>query len=92
MTTSTACRRFWVFIKQEEGKIHPVAWELLGVARRLADEVEDELGKTQDQAVVEGILVGYEIAPLAEQAIHYGAWLLKMNFGPPVPSKPPNMF
>ncbi len=73
MTTSTACRRFWVFIEQEEGKVHPVAWELLGVARRLADEVKDELGKMQGQAVVEGILVGHEIACLAEQAIQYGA-------------------
>ena len=44
-------RRFWVYIEQEDGKAHPVSWELLGVARRLADEVNDN-------AVVEGILVG----------------------------------
>ncbi len=23
-------RRFWVYIEQEDGKAHPVAWELLG--------------------------------------------------------------
>jgi len=28
-------RRFWVFLEQEEGKVHPVSWELLGVARTL---------------------------------------------------------
>ncbi len=66
-------RRFWVFIEQEEGKIHPVSWELLGVARRLASEIKDELEKTQDQAVVEGILVGQDVKPLAEEAFRYGA-------------------
>jgi electron transfer flavoprotein alpha subunit len=59
-------RRFWVYIEQEEGKVHPVAWELLGVARRLADEVND-------QAVVEGVLVGNHVEEIAQEAIHYGA-------------------
>lgn len=59
-------RRFWVYIEQEDGKVHPVAWELLGVARRLADEVND-------QAVVEGILVGNHVEAIAHEAIHYGA-------------------
>lgn len=59
-------RRFWVYIEQEDGKVHPVAWELLGVARRLADEVNDN-------AVVEGILVGHQVEELAREAIHYGA-------------------
>lgn len=66
-------RRFWVFIEQEEGKVHPVAWELLGVARRLADEVKDELAKTGDTAVVEGILVGHQVETIAQEAILYGA-------------------
>jgi len=59
-------RRFWVYIEQEDGKAHPVAWELLGVARRLADEVNDN-------AVVEGILVGHNMEELAKEAIEYGA-------------------
>jgi electron transfer flavoprotein alpha subunit len=59
-------RRFWVYIEQEDGKAHPVAWELLGVARRLADEVNDN-------AVVEGILVGHNMEELAKEAIQYGA-------------------
>lgn len=59
-------RRFWVYIEQEDGKAHPVSWELLGVARRLADEVNDN-------AVVEGILVGHQMEELAKEAIQYGA-------------------
>ncbi len=66
-------RRFWVFIEQEEGKIHPVSWELLGAARHLALEVKDEIEKTGEQTVVEGILVGSEVECLAEEAFHYGA-------------------
>jgi electron transfer flavoprotein alpha subunit len=59
-------RRFWVFIEQEDGRVHPVAWELLTVACRLADEVDDH-------AVVEGVLVGNEIEHIAREAISYGA-------------------
>lgn len=66
-------RRFWVFIEQEEGKVHPVSWELLGVARRLASEIQDELDQTQDSALVEGILVGCNVEALAQEAIRYGA-------------------
>jgi electron transfer flavoprotein alpha subunit len=66
-------RRFWVFIEQEEGKVHPVAWELLGVARRLATEIKDELDKSGDTAVVEGILLGEGVEGLAQEAIQYGA-------------------
>lgn len=66
-------RRFWVFIEQEEGKVHPVSWELLGVARRLASEIKDELDNAQEQVTVEGILVGHETAVLADEAIRYGA-------------------
>jgi electron transfer flavoprotein alpha subunit len=64
-------RRFWVYIEQEDGKAHPVSWELLGVARRLADEVNDN-------AVVEGILVGSQMEELAKEAIQYGAQTVYM--------------
>lgn len=73
MTESPTLRRFWVFIEEEEGKIHPVAWELLGVARRLASEIKDELEKSAGQAVVEGVLLGHEVAHLADEAFQYGA-------------------
>jgi electron transfer flavoprotein alpha subunit len=66
-------RRFWVYIEQEDGKIHPVAWELLGVARRLAGDIQDELEQKGDQVSVEGILVGDNVTALAEEAFQYGA-------------------
>jgi electron transfer flavoprotein alpha subunit len=59
-------RRFWVYIEQEDGKVHPVSWELLGVARRLADEVGEG-------SIVEGILVGHQMDEAAQEALHYGA-------------------
>ncbi len=66
-------RRFWVFIEQEGGEVHPVSWELLGVARRLASEVQDELQAGEESAIVEGILIGEQIESLAKEAIRYGA-------------------
>lgn len=66
-------RRFWVFIEQEEGKVHPVSWELLGVARYLASQVMDEASASGDEVSVEGVLLGHNVAPIAEEAIRYGA-------------------
>ncbi len=66
-------RRFWVYIEEEHGKIHPVAWELFGVARRLAAEIKDELDQSGDQASVEGILIGENVAALEKEAFQYGA-------------------
>jgi electron transfer flavoprotein alpha subunit len=36
-------------------------------------EIKDELEKAQEQVTVEGILVGHDVASLAEEAIRYGA-------------------
>jgi electron transfer flavoprotein alpha subunit len=66
-------RRFWVFIEQEDGKIHPVAWELLGVARRLAAEIQEELEAAGDQAIVEGVLIGDAVTAQAKEAFQHGA-------------------
>ena len=66
-------RRFWVYIEQKEGLMHPVAAELLGVARRLVNEISDELSESGDKAIVEGILVGCEVDHIAQEAIQYGA-------------------
>jgi len=59
-------RRFWVYIEQEDGKVHPVSWELLGVARKLADQVGED-------SIVEGILVGHNMEEAAQECLHYGA-------------------
>ncbi|NQS91856.1 MAG: electron transfer flavoprotein subunit alpha/FixB family protein [Chloroflexi bacterium] len=66
-------RRFWVFIEQNKGQMHPVARELLGVSNCLVSEIADELEKTGEEAVVEGILVGHQVEDLAQEAIQYGA-------------------
>jgi len=66
-------RRFWVFIEQNRGVMHPVASELLGVANRLVSEVADELEASGDEAVVEGILVGNDVDHVAQEAMMYGA-------------------
>jgi len=56
-------RGIWVFAEQRNGKVAPVAYELLGAGRRLADERRTELS-----AVLFG---GAE--PEAEGLIHWGA-------------------
>ncbi|MBN1265664.1 MAG: electron transfer flavoprotein subunit alpha/FixB family protein [Anaerolineales bacterium] len=66
-------RRFWVFLEQKNGVLHPVAGELLGVTRRLASEIQDELDRDNEQAVVEGILAGHNVTHLAKEAIQLGA-------------------
>ncbi len=57
-------RDVWVFIEQEAGCIAPVSLELLCKARELADRL---------QGRVCALLIGHEVAGLADEAIHYGA-------------------
>lgn len=57
--------KIWVFIEQEEGQAHPVSWELLGAARRLAEDLEG--------AVVEGVLLGHQVEHIVPEAFRYGA-------------------
>jgi electron transfer flavoprotein alpha subunit len=70
---SNSIRRFWVLIEQEEGTVHPVSWELLGVARRLAGEIQEDAMAAGETVVVEGILLGSQVENLADQAFRYGA-------------------
>lgn len=58
-------QRIWVFIEQEHGVAHPVSWELMGAANRLAQELGD--------GVVEGVLLGQGVEPIAHEAFLYGA-------------------
>ncbi|MFH1491088.1 MAG: FAD-binding protein [Pseudomonadota bacterium] len=58
-----------VFIEQDRKSISNVSLEILGKARELADEFS-VFGKSQ---VVTAILVGYELAGIANELIHYGA-------------------
>lgn len=66
-------RRFWVFIEQKDGVMHPVAAELLGVARRLTEEIAEDLEASGEKAVVEGILVGHNLENAAREVVAYGA-------------------
>lgn len=58
-------QRVWVFIEQEDGVAHPVSWELIGAAKRLAQELGD--------GVVEGVLLGHQVELVAQEALLYGA-------------------
>lgn len=57
-------KEVWVFIEQEGGIIHPVSFELLGIAKKLALSLS---GK------VAGVLLGYQVEPLVEEIFFYGA-------------------
>ncbi len=57
-------KEVWVFVEQEEGQIHPVSFELLGVAQRLADELS---------GIPCAVLLGDQIKALAEEIFAYGA-------------------
>ena len=54
----------WVFAEQREGIIAPVAYELLGKGRELADELEAELS---------AVVFGHKIESLAADLIAFGA-------------------
>ena len=60
----------WVFIEQTDGKIADVSLELTGKARELAEELGQISGTTPE---VVGLLMGHEVAPLADRVIASGA-------------------
>jgi electron transfer flavoprotein alpha subunit len=74
-------RRFWVYIEQEEGRAHPVSWELLGEARQLAEQANAGQTDPEQKVVVEGVLVGHGVEDVAADAIRHGAervWMLDL--------------
>lgn len=54
----------WVFAEQREGKIHPVTFELLGIAQELAEELKQD---------VSALLLGHGVSSLADELFRYGA-------------------
>lgn len=54
----------WVFVEQCNGEAHPVSWELLGVGRKLADDLGVELC---------AFVLGSQVAHLSQEAFGYGA-------------------
>jgi len=59
-----AYKGVWVFAEQRDGKLHDVGLELLGAGRKLADKLGQELA---------AVLLGDNIAPLADELAAYGA-------------------
>lgn len=57
-------RGVWVFAEQREGRLNPVSLELLGKARDLAEDLDQE---------VAAVLLGHDIADIAEILIAHGA-------------------
>ncbi|QVL48863.1 MAG: electron transfer flavoprotein subunit alpha/FixB family protein [Thiocapsa sp.] len=66
-TPDPGARRIWVLIEQDAGQAHPVSWELLGAARRLASALDGAAIR------VEAVLLGHGVRPIAEDAFRYGA-------------------
>lgn len=59
-----AWKGVWVFVEQSNGKAHPVSWELLGVGRKLANDLGVELA---------AFVLGSEVQALAGEAFGYDA-------------------
>ncbi len=57
-------RDVWVYVEHRGDEVHPVSWELLGVARRLADELGEEAA---------AVVLGHGARHLAERAFACGA-------------------
>ena len=60
----TAYKNVWVFAEQRQGEIMPVAIELLGEGRKLADEIGVELC---------AVLLGDKVEGLAKELVTFGA-------------------
>jgi electron transfer flavoprotein alpha subunit len=60
----TQYKNVWVFAEQRQGKIMPVAIELLGEGRKLADEIGVKLC---------AVLLGNKVEGLAQELTQYGA-------------------
>ncbi|NBC33616.1 MAG: electron transfer flavoprotein subunit alpha [Alphaproteobacteria bacterium] len=62
-----AYKGVWVFIELERGRVHPVSWELMGEAGKLAEALNVEVG-----AVLIGPADG-SVEAAAQEAFTYGA-------------------
>ncbi|HEY0579950.1 MAG TPA: hypothetical protein VGC75_04520, partial [Candidatus Nitrosocosmicus sp.] len=64
-------KHLYIVIEQEEGKILPVSFEMLGEARRLMDDFNNRY-KPEEEKVV-AIILGHNIRHLCQELIYYGA-------------------
>ena len=63
MDTKNMKKTLWVYISHTNNKIDPVALELLGKGKAMCESENMQL---------EGVMIGHNIAPLAEEALEYG--------------------
>ena len=57
-------KNVWIFAQAQRGKLSPTAYELLTAGRQLADSLHEKLC---------AVLIGFEVAPLAQDLIAHGA-------------------
>jgi electron transfer flavoprotein alpha subunit len=57
-------RGIWVYVQHRSGVVAPVSWQLLGVARQMAREIDVPVGAA---------LLGHGVDHLAREAIEFGA-------------------
>lgn len=60
-------RGVWVYVQHRAGDVAPVSWQLLGVSRKLADEIG---------VPVAAVVLGHNVNHLCDDAIAYGADLV----------------
>ena len=68
-------RDMWVYCETQQGELIDVSKEMLGKARQLMDDYNDEYGGDEEGNPEEviAVIIGDEIDDLAEEAVAYGA-------------------
>ena len=72
-----AYKHVWVMVELERGHVHPVSWELMGEARKLADKLDAEVGAVvvgapdagTREAAAESFAYGADVVYLVENPI-----------------------
>jgi len=54
----------WVYVQHRRGEAAPVSWQLIGIARELAEQIKIPVG---------AVVLGSNVGKLVEEAIAYGA-------------------
>ncbi|WP_436923845.1 electron transfer flavoprotein subunit alpha/FixB family protein [Halosimplex amylolyticum] len=68
-------RDMWVYCETQHGELIDVSMEMLGKARQLMDEYNEEYGGDEDGEPedVVAVLIGDDVGDLTEQVVEYGA-------------------
>jgi electron transfer flavoprotein alpha subunit len=66
-------RQVWVFVEQSDGHPASISWELLGVGRKLSNDIGGRLA---------AVVMGENVRPLVDEAYAYGADLVYLIDAP----------